>query len=637
MKLLLLSDLHFGYEETAVDEAKRKNIMKALFGVPEIAEVDVVMFTGDISWKCKESGYNSAETWIEELRKHIKPEAVLISCCGNHDIVRYEIAQLEYCETLERANETLCFEQLEMLSRRFKLYIDFCKKNRFCKLSLFDEENYLVGRAKIGNVNFWVFNSAWYALKAQAHDKGKLWLGTNFYHDMFSKPNTGLSICLMHHPKEWLANNELNSYDRANRSLYALIAKDCNVCFTGHTHSNPQEPSFEHNHMWTFSTGAIYTAEDHQNNFSIYDIDESSSQISRHIYYCNDSQSWERQSVKQYSLAAQHTEALANERLPESANTLKIDEKASMLFESFDSLNISANNLSTNDLLSPHEILWPVVPRKTLTNIHLAQLELMKILCLDFGWTIHAIISNCGKHSTDNTLVPVFHKNLLKYLETQGIRQSFSASMLGEYFSPTSNLASAVLESFIKISMSTRMPVLKAIKTKNYSGQDISEINDSLILDYILPVLQISVIKAIINSNEDRKHIVIAGHDEHEQWDVAVRNIGASVGTILIPELNLDDNNIRQDSSDSKTKRMNLCKSKKDLDENLHEGNLASWLYRLFIALPNYSDANIHSSFSTLPPKDLIQIVSDNSKLISSIDKNAFLNAVWKRIEPSIV
>ena len=56
MKLLLLSDLHFGYDESAADKAKRSTTMKALLGVPSLADVDIVMFSGDISGKCKVNG-----------------------------------------------------------------------------------------------------------------------------------------------------------------------------------------------------------------------------------------------------------------------------------------------------------------------------------------------------------------------------------------------------------------------------------------------------------------------------------------------------------------------------------------------------------------------------------------------------
>lgn len=637
MKLLLLSDLHFGYEDNASDLTKRETIMSALLETPELEMVDGVMFTGDISWKCSEKGYSLAQEWVSKLRTHLKPDAFLISCCGNHDVDRFESAQLSYCDDSKQVDEALRFEQLDILSRRFQRYIDFCEKNAFHTLNLNGKENYLVGVAQLGKISFWVFNSSWYALKAKEDDRGKLWLGRNFYHDMYSKPKSDLTICLMHHPKEWLINNELYEYQGEDKASIELIAKDCNLCFTGHTHGNSQEPTREYDHMLTFSTGAIYSALDHKSNFSIYDISDELTEISRSIYNCRDFQSWALQPIKNYSLKTQETVVkVKSEKKPPSSD----DNKALTLVNTFDDIKLFYYSVKDSDLNTPRLLIWPVVPRDALNNIHLAQLELMRILCVEFNCSLYAIISNCGSKAKSPQVVIEFAKKVKKYCEYRGIK-NIKLYMLDQYFEPTHTFASEILTSFVDLSKKITLPTLTKIKSKKYAESQIEGILKEPVLDHILPLLQMSVISTIANDLKRRKEpkpIIIAGNDEHEQWCEAVRNIGRDdVGAILIPELNIEDANVKQDSQDTETKRIIECKSKSELEESLAKGNLLPWLFKLFVILPNYENKEICQSYTDLPWKSLLALLDNSDELLKQLKKGQFIDVIWDSISRGII
>ena len=636
MKLLLLSDLHFGLEKDVDAKTKRDIIMKALLDVSELSLVDAVLITGDVSWQCRQEGYTAAETWILQLREKLQHNTPIVCCCGNHDIVRREVQQFNYTDDVQAANAALSVAQLDILERRFSLFVSFCEKIGAQRLSLLDNKNFLVGSAKIGDISLWVFNTSWYALKAKEHDYGKLWIGRNFYDAVYHDKSEGVSLCLMHHPREWINSNELYTFTGGQqKSLIELIAKDCDLCFTGHTHGNVQEPTRYYDNMLTFSLGAVFAAADYPNNFSIFDINTTEKSIKRNVYRCQDLQRWELDTSKIKSYP------LATPAVPTHLTLAPIaNHKHEQLFRTFSDLGMHFDSIRSSDLLVPHQILWPVVPRPALNNIHLAQLELMKILCKDFGWSLHAIISNCGSKAMPDQDAELFVQKIKKYCIGQGI-ESFTYKLLDRYFDPSDPLAASILHGFIYVGSKTKISTLQTFKDKKYSEKTKEENKELPVLDYILPVLQISVISTIAKSmsrKHESKPVIIAGNDEFLQWRQAVQYIGTDdVGMVLIPELNIDEANVKQDSPDTETKRIIGCKSKPELSESLGKGNLASWLYKLFIALPNYSDSSVHTTYTRLNWNELKALFDKNGELLHNIDQTIFLNAVWAKIENGIM
>ena len=92
IKILHLSDLHFGYEPASdpvsTAQAQRSNTLNALLDalnrLDSAWKPDMVAITGDIGWKGVEADYALAEEWLSKLLKTLglTPDK-LIMCAGN--------------------------------------------------------------------------------------------------------------------------------------------------------------------------------------------------------------------------------------------------------------------------------------------------------------------------------------------------------------------------------------------------------------------------------------------------------------------------------------------------------------------------------------------------------------------------
>lgn len=663
MRMLHLSDLHFGSDPDATTEAQRMNLLNQLLELPELETVDVVLVTGDVAWHCSDKGYTQAAEWFDKLRAKVRSSAKFVGCCGNHDINQNRCKELQYISSVEKIRETLKMEELDNLQWRFEKYISFCKENYFEQLTLKEVKNYLVGTMDITvdgmNLRFCVFNSAWYALKGGEDDKGHLWLGRNFY-DMLDMEGTTEEqtyvITVMHHPKEWLNENELQTDgDNHNKSLFELISADSHLCFTGHTHGNIQCPNLYHNHMRTFSSGATYAETTYHHNFSFYDLDKEKNIITRIPYESVNQKEWKRCEVSDFPIDIQNgADDNVTGNAEEKAKTEEtIDASvwngslSTRFYNTLEGIGVQLIRISNHDFSVNKTVIWPVVPRNTLTSIHLAQLELMTILCRDFGWSVNAIISNCGSHPQREEQVSAFEQKIHKYCGYVGI-EKFKCSYLDSYFKPKHELAADVLGNFIRFSSQTNVPELSKIKIKRYASDKQQQILQESVLDYILPLLQMAVVKTVayqLKAQSGQKPIVLAGEDEHMQWDHTVRTIGGDdIGAILIPELSAgkqeNPSQVDQASTDDQLKKIIQCLSKSDLQDSFRVGNAANWFYKMFVVLPNYCDLDkiVQSSiFRRNRPQDLIEFWSTASSIPDCIDHKKLLDYIWGKLEKGTI
>ena len=627
-----MSDLHFGYDQDATMSTQRENLLNSLIDQVENENINLVIITGDIVWQCKENGYSEAEIWLNKLREKINiPFEKFIVCTGNHDVNHEECAEISYISDQSKIDSILKFERLDKLSKRFDKFIKFCDKMGFAKPLINGEICYLTGSLKIENINFIIQNTSWYALSGGSFDKNKLWIGRNFV-DFFIKNhnNSDITINLQHHPYTWLNDNEIISND-SNASLYERISEMCNIEFTGHTHGNIQEPNYVHNRMYSFTSGAVYKDANYYHNFSIYEINNK--KIVRKAFGSIDRYKWEAIEEKEY--------ALKNEKTISQAITLQSDSPSVAFKNALDSIKVNMINVTEKDFSSNRIIIWPVVPRLLLTSIHLAQLELMSILCKQFGWSIVAIISNCGSKTLDDTEEIAFKEKIQKYCEKLGI-ENISFDYLYKFFGRNHPLVTRILDSFINISSKIIMPQLASINEKKYEESKKAETRNLPVLDYILPILQFSVVQALskyIKKETGKKSIVVAGNDEKIQWSEAVSAIGVDyIGAMLIPELNKTNGiNINQDNQDQNIKSIIECHSKEQLRENINKGNVASWYYRMFVVLSSYNDIQSIDIFNTgLSPSDKIEFWTDENSIPQCVDANKLINKIWGKIDNCI-
>ena len=141
MRILHLSDLHFGFEKDKTEEELRANysdaLCKEVLKASKENSIDYVFITGDIAWKAKAPDYDSASLFINKIIENAKvPPKNIFLCPGNHDVDRDIIQDIEYPSDQGKTKTLLKHERLDRLSEGFEEYIKFCEKFNFPKYSL---------------------------------------------------------------------------------------------------------------------------------------------------------------------------------------------------------------------------------------------------------------------------------------------------------------------------------------------------------------------------------------------------------------------------------------------------------------------------------------------------------------------
>jgi predicted MPP superfamily phosphohydrolase len=245
--VLHLSDLHFGYDKDATAKAQRVESLDLL--VKELRKLspdwkpDILVISGDVTWQGKLSGYKLLAEW---LTKKLFPAIDLnaeqcVVCPGNHDIDRGSaICLLDRTRDSKRADDVL---RPELLAKGFavplRAFVKFASKLGIPAPKLQGKGNYLVGVRELPGFRFLCVNSAWFCRDSDT-DRGQLWLGLPQLQSMqLMDPDeydtAPVTVAVLHHPQEWLANADCASYD--NRpGAYIYLATRAHVILSGHMH-----------------------------------------------------------------------------------------------------------------------------------------------------------------------------------------------------------------------------------------------------------------------------------------------------------------------------------------------------------------------------------------------------------------
>lgn len=640
MNILHLSDLHFGLDKDETMKAQRKTLLDSLIDTVCGKNIGIVLITGDISWQCKASGYDEAAEWVKKLLAKLSLTADrLIVCVGNHDLDHDKCIDMVYQTDKEVVGKSLRQERIGTLSERFSNFISWCSFVGVKKYKLGDKENYLIGSITIENIEFWVLNSAWYAFKGGPEDKGKLWIGDNFVDYLIAQANNkpSLRFALHHHPYEWINENEILAYNTTSRSVYRKLSCYVKGVFTGHTHAIQGPPNKFENKLYCFGTGATYVNNTYNNCFCIYSVGEDKSILEYTPYRIEDDK-WEPRKTETIKLSETPESGLyEHTALPEATS---VNNEVTYFKKLLENNGFNLIKVNTGDFLVNRTIIWPVVPRLNLNNIHLAQLELMEQLVKCFGWRVLAIISNCGANPLSEDDTKVFIEKVEKRCKKVNIN-SISFEVLKDYFDNKPDISNEILQCFIKVSSSLPILELTNIKEKKYDELKRAKIQQDSVLDYILPVLQYAVIKYVSNDikqAEGKKSIVIAGNDEKQQWRKAVNMIGDnSIGAILIPELNNQEGqNIAQDTKIPSVMSIIQCSSMDELNEAMQIDCVAKWFYRMFVLLPNYKDLLKIDIFNSELQNTNDIPDWDGDVMPDKINRKKLIEYVWSRIERDV-
>lgn len=285
LKILHISDLHFGWDGNVKDRDERT---LALNGIPRILNAldsdwkpNCVCITGDIGWRGANDDYTEAANWINELLDTlgIGTEALLL-CPGNHDLDRNVATQNIRPHDSREADRVLKIPIPRQYQEPFDEFSAFCKNLKLPPLQLGDIPNYLVGVRQYRGVSFISLNTAWFS--QDNYDEGKLWLGLPLLRHLEakgqlldqSKLHEGqVYVALLHHPKESLNEAEQRAEDYGRPNTFDFLASRCHLLLTGHKHGEIRKADRFAEGAWHLSGGATYGGGSYFNTFRIVRVE----------------------------------------------------------------------------------------------------------------------------------------------------------------------------------------------------------------------------------------------------------------------------------------------------------------------------------------------------------------------------
>lgn len=593
MRILHISDLHFGIACNDTEKMQRDSLLNELVNITSKKNIEFVIISGDIAYQNKDCGYEEAKLWLNQLSKQIGVDLDhFLLCPGNHDLDRNVCLEKEYISDRQKANNVLTFEHMDELGRRFSKYIKLCKDLGVATPKLNNKDNYLTGIYVYKDICFWVINTAWFAYSGGERDKGKLWIGQPLldflihdYEEAKKEHPFQHVISIAHHPREWLHESDITSYNNDNKCAFDTLCEYSNVHLTGHTHGTIQEPMFKEK-MCSFTTGASFVDVEYPHNFAIYDIDNG--RITRYPYQSKDRIKWISCGRKKYKIAGCGTTSKSNYIQATNTRTITKGKRKKNLAEYLQSVEIASINMTPSDYENSKRIIvWPVIPRETINAIHLAELELIRLLSNKCGWHVLCLITELSIN-VEKSHVNRFIKNIRKYCEKSGIAVEFvslnkdhALKFIGgqDKRSSKSSFYKEVLDIFDKIKVNE----VRSINEKKYPEYIKIKKDEDKLLKHVRPLLQLAAIKTLYNGTA---FVIVAGNDEHDQWLKFDSFCGDDfLSALLIPTIKTTNDEDVCQESEADWEAINIH-SREAVMKHGTEGNVSEWYYKMFYCLP---------------------------------------------------
>lgn len=272
--ILHLSDLHFNGNESCQSSIDRRGVFGAL--VNEIKSLteewrpNVICITGDIAYQNKQSGYEEAIKWLNELLQQlsIEKEGIFV-CPGNHDVDRDKASFLVRPHDADEADRVLRLPIADHYKSLFVRYEEFCRTLALHPYAFNGAQEFVIGSRIYKDTKFVCNNSCWCSM--DKNDRSSLWLGQNLIKSLelplISSPTFSITIALLHHPREYYNEREINRYSNREATIDYLASR-CHIILTGHTHGRPRDPDIIHDNAIMFS-GGCYESDRYHNSCSI--------------------------------------------------------------------------------------------------------------------------------------------------------------------------------------------------------------------------------------------------------------------------------------------------------------------------------------------------------------------------------
>ncbi len=286
-------------------------------------------------------------------------------------------------------------------------------------------------------------------------------------------------------------------------------------------------------------------------------------------------------------------------------------------------LNSANITLSTQNirLLDQGDIYWPVVPRKSLTAIHRAQIEVLKLF--DFlGWNIHIFLVDYGSVDASNKdYVEAFRKHILSYFTRRKFNPSVSFNQLSSFIAPHGAVCCDLRSLIERMMGRMKYAALVQLNTKSYITSHREEINSDPIARHMRPLYTIAALMHMLSSTKSIS-LVLSGADESSYWDQMVNDDGCTQPYVTIPILRGDKVNqaIQTDNYPTWTS-IHAFSDSITSAQNDNEQNLVEWIHNVFVTLPSLIVDDYSSSTEQVRNYDIGRksFVDDLSRLVFPI------------------
>jgi len=329
LNVLHLTDLHFRQNDNPAAKAHRHIVLQALLRqLRTLLEVkpdqrdqnwrwthqswspDVIAISGDLAYSGLRSEYEEVRQFLTQLRETLGNDKLpIVATPGNHDRDTTYTAGISYPSSSSQADEWLSIERQQpdwsavmgqkgdpqgvffsksFLATPFQAFQAFCEgTDGMLKPEGIPGLEYLTGCADWSknhlHVEFVSVNSAWFCDHRNVSDARNLWLGLpllEWLHYKNPRKSDVIRIALVHHPKEWLHEEECNSYgDRPN--TYRFLAENSDLILSGHVHGSLEPPSTAYSSALVITGGASYVGGRWRNNFSMLQLDLQDRSVAR--------------------------------------------------------------------------------------------------------------------------------------------------------------------------------------------------------------------------------------------------------------------------------------------------------------------------------------------------------------------
>lgn len=243
---------------------------------------DFIFFTGDVAYgavngESMADQYQLARQFLEAVRTAFDPEVSLREIYlvpGNHDVDRDEILpeQTQWLRQKDRTLEEIIAamrdgkKQWRSWMDRLMSYQNFLTSYGLTHLEPNDSHLIWADSREIHGIRIGIagLNSAWSC--ADDSDKANLWLGSDWQIAKL-KDRMGpvdFAIALIHHPGNWLKEQEDPSAMRRLKQEFALVLH-------GHEHQEWVEPDIDG--RLVLSAGACYNSQKNGYSFGCLDLD----------------------------------------------------------------------------------------------------------------------------------------------------------------------------------------------------------------------------------------------------------------------------------------------------------------------------------------------------------------------------